>query len=92
MTHIEIDDEDRARMEQTILLRDRMRAAHLRSLQRLGSYEREFLKVDPGCYDDIDRAILARLTWHYRRSFPESMRMRVNPADPIAREMEPIYG
>ena len=84
-----IDDEDRARARATMLLRDRMWVATLRGIVRRGTYEHAFLDKDPEYHDDVDTALLRRLVWHYRRSFPSGTRMTTNPADPIVQEREP---
>lgn len=85
--HPDIDDEDRARAANTILRRDWMWVEHLRASGVVrGGYERTFLGLDPDGYDDTDRLLLRRLVWHYRRAFPASMRLKINPADPIVRE------
>jgi hypothetical protein len=86
------DPEEAARVRRAILIRDREQIAALRGLTRRGSYERQFLTIDPSHHDGLDSALLKRLVWHYRASLPSALRPKVNPADPIVREQEAAHG
>jgi hypothetical protein len=88
----ETDSEQEARVRAAFVAFDRLLIDRLFAATKPGTYEREFVLRDPATFDPADRALLARLAWHYRRRLPAHVRPRSNPSDPIVREREFLDG
>lgn len=83
---IELDDDAR----RIIAQRDALVMQELRGAAPPGTYEFGFFRRDPAGFDDVDRALLLRLCWHYRDRLSAHWRPKVNPADPIVRELADV--
>ncbi len=87
-----MDDEDRARLAIA-------EAAAFRAiLKRIGDLAwapnhphrrtvRQYLTMDLTTLTEHERGEITRLAWMYRRDLPEHLRPKLNPDDPIVREM-----
>ena len=88
LDRVEHDPEEAARVRKARVAAAAEKLTALRAAPPKGTYEFMFVRRSPETFDECDFALLRRLVWHYRDRLPGWMRPKLNPDDPIVRELE----
>lgn len=88
---IEIDEDDLDRVAKAVAAEMAIEIAALRRVA-IRAQDRVFLRraaaIDPLHLSDNDRARIRSLCWRYRHALPAHLRPKLNPDDPVVRELE----